>query len=60
LIWSAEINGVIAVPIMAVMMLLASREDIMGRFVIRPKLRRLGWAATGIMALTVIAMFATS
>ncbi len=60
LIWSAEINGVIAVPIMAVMMLLASREDIMGRFVIRPKLRRLGWAATGVMALTVVAMFATS
>jgi len=60
LIWSAEINGVIAVPIMAVMMLLASRADIMGRFVIRPKLRRLGWAATGVMALTVVAMFATS
>ncbi len=60
LIWSAEINGVIAVPIMAVMMLLASREDIMGRFVIRPKLRRLGWAATGIMALTIVAMFASS
>ena len=47
LVWSAEINGIIAVPIMAVMMLLASREDIMGEFVIRPRLRRLGWARDG-------------
>ncbi len=59
LLWSAEINGVIAVPIMAIMMLLASREDIMGRFVIRPKLRRLGWLATAVMAATVVAMIAT-
>jgi len=57
LLWSAEINGVIAVPIMAIMMLLASREDIMGKFVIRPKLRTLGWAATVVMAITVVAMF---
>ena len=59
LLWSAEINGVIAVPIMAIMMLLAAREDIMGRFVIRPKLRRLGWMATAVMAVTVVAMVAT-
>jgi NRAMP (natural resistance-associated macrophage protein)-like metal ion transporter len=60
LIWSAEINGIIAVPIMAVMMLLASRRDIMGDFVIRPRLRRLGWAATAVMAITVVAMIGTS
>jgi NRAMP (natural resistance-associated macrophage protein)-like metal ion transporter len=60
LVWSAEINGVIAVPIMVIMMLLASREDIMGRFVIRPRLRRLGWLATAVMAVTVGAMFATA
>jgi Mn2+/Fe2+ NRAMP family transporter len=59
LLWSAEINGVIAVPIMAIMMLLARREDIMGQFVIRPRLRRLGWAATAVMAVTVVAMVAT-
>jgi NRAMP (natural resistance-associated macrophage protein)-like metal ion transporter len=59
LIWSAEINGVIAVPIMAIMMLLAARADIMGRFVVRPKLRRLGWMATAVMAVTVVAMAAT-
>jgi NRAMP (natural resistance-associated macrophage protein)-like metal ion transporter len=60
LVWSAEINGIIAVPIMAVMMLLASRKDIMGDFVIRPRLRRLGWAATVVMAITVVAMISTS
>jgi NRAMP (natural resistance-associated macrophage protein)-like metal ion transporter len=60
LVWSAEINGIIAVPIMAVMMLLASRKDIMGDFVIRPRLRRLGWAATAVMAITVAAMISTS
>jgi NRAMP (natural resistance-associated macrophage protein)-like metal ion transporter len=59
LLWSAEINGVIAVPIMVIMMLLARRADIMGRFVIRPRLRGLGWAATVIMAVTVVAMVAT-
>jgi NRAMP (natural resistance-associated macrophage protein)-like metal ion transporter len=59
LIWSAEINGVIAVPIMVIMMLLASRADVMGRFVVRPRLRRLGWAATTVMAVTVFGMFAT-
>jgi Mn2+/Fe2+ NRAMP family transporter len=60
LIWTAEIDGVIAVPIMAVLMVLASRAGVMGQFVIRPKLRLLGWAATLIMALTVLAMFATT
>jgi NRAMP (natural resistance-associated macrophage protein)-like metal ion transporter len=60
LVWSAEINGIIAVPIMAIMMILASRADVMGTFVIRPRLRRLGWAATGVMAVTVVAMMSTS
>jgi NRAMP (natural resistance-associated macrophage protein)-like metal ion transporter len=60
LLWSAEINGIIAVPIMIIMMILASRPDVMGDFVIRPRLRRLGWIATGVMAVTVVAMMSTS
>src|SRR3984957_458910 len=60
LLWSAEINGVIAVPIMAIMMLLASREDIMGRFVVWRRLRPLGGIATEVMAITVVAMIATA
>lgn len=59
LFWSAVINGVIAVPIMAVMMLMASRADIMGRFAVTPRLKRFGWLATGVMALAVVAMLAT-
>jgi NRAMP (natural resistance-associated macrophage protein)-like metal ion transporter len=60
LLWSAEINGIIAVPIMAVMMILASRADVMGDYVTRPRLRALGWLATAVMAVTVIAMVSTS
>ncbi|APW39690.1 iron transporter [Rhodoferax koreense] len=56
LFWSAVLNGVIAVPIMVVMMLLASRSSTMGANVIGPGLRWLGWLATGAMAATVAAM----
>ena len=59
LFWSAVLNGVIAVPIMAVMMLLAGRRDTMGENVIGSRLRWLGWIATGAMAFTVAATFLT-
>jgi len=59
LFWSAVANGVIAVPIMIVMMLLAGRRDTMGEHVIGQRLRWLGWAATGAMAATVAAMLIT-
>ena len=59
LVWAAVLNGVIAVPIMAVMMLLASRKATMGGHVIGTRLTTLGWFATAAMALTVIAMFAS-
>ena len=59
LFWCAVINGVVAVPIMAVMMLMAMRADIMGPFVITRRLTVLGWLATATMAAVVLAMFAT-
>ncbi len=59
LFWSAVLNGVIAVPIMVVMMLLATRRATMGDHVIGNPLRWLGWVATAVMALVVVAMFAT-
>lgn len=59
LIFSAVVNGVIAVPIMAVMMLLARMPDVMGPFVVGGRLRALGWLSTAVMAAAVIAMFAT-
>jgi Mn2+/Fe2+ NRAMP family transporter len=56
LLWAAMLNGIIAVPIMAVMMRMAVRPDIMGTFTITPKLERLGWFATTVMAIAVVAM----
>ena len=56
LVWSAMLNGVVAVPIMAVMMRMAVRPEIMGTFTITPKLQRLGWFATAVMATAVMAM----
>lgn len=58
LYWSAVVNGVIAVPVMAVMMLVAARTDIMGAFAVRGPLRVLGWIATACMLLAVLAMSA--
>lgn len=57
LFWSAVINGVTAVPIMAAMMLLASRRDEMGVFVATRSQLVLGWAATLVMACAAAAMF---
>jgi NRAMP (natural resistance-associated macrophage protein)-like metal ion transporter len=60
LFWSAVLNGVAAVPIMAAMMLLASRREIMGRFAERPLLMTFGWGATAVMACASLAMLVTS
>jgi Mn2+/Fe2+ NRAMP family transporter len=59
LFWSAVINGIIAVPIMVVMMMLGTDRRVLGEFVIRTRLRRLGWLATVVMALAVLAMLVT-
>ena len=59
LFWSAVINGVVAVPVMVMMMLLASRKVVMGQFTLPWPLRAVGWLATAVMALAAIGMFAT-
>jgi Mn2+/Fe2+ NRAMP family transporter len=58
LYWSAVINGVVATPVMAIMMWMAAAPKVMGAFVIGGWIKGLGWAATGIMGLSVIAMLA--
>ena len=60
LFWSAVINGVIAVPIMIVMMLIATRAEVMGQFVIKRRLKFLGWLAVAAMSLVVVTMLATA
>lgn len=57
LYWSAVINGVISVPIMAAMMIVASSRRRMGDFTATRRQKILGWAATVIMATAVTAMF---
>jgi NRAMP (natural resistance-associated macrophage protein)-like metal ion transporter len=60
LFWSAVVNGVVAVPIMAMLMLLASRRSVMGQFRLNPVLKTIGWMATGVMALAAVGLFVTS
>jgi Mn2+/Fe2+ NRAMP family transporter len=60
LFWSAVINGVIAVPIMAIMMAMAAKPEIMGKFIVTSRLQILGWLATAVMALAVIMMAVAS
>jgi Mn2+/Fe2+ NRAMP family transporter len=56
LVWTAVINGAVAVPIMAMMMLIVTNRSAMGRFQARPSLAWAGWGATVLMGVTVIAL----
>jgi NRAMP (natural resistance-associated macrophage protein)-like metal ion transporter len=56
LYWSAVLNGVVAVPVMMVMMHLSMRTGVMSSFTLPMPLRVLGWLATATMAITVVAM----
>jgi len=56
LYWSAVINGVLAVPVMVLLMIMARRKDVMGRFVVGGPLYWLGWLSTAAMLLSVLAM----
>jgi Mn2+/Fe2+ NRAMP family transporter len=58
--WSAVINGIVAVPVMAVMMWLAAAPNVMGDFVVTGWARILGWIATGVMLVAVVAMVTMS
>jgi len=58
LYWSAVINGLVAPPVMIVMMLMTANRRVMGQFVIRGWLRYLGWIATVAMIFCVAAMVA--
>ncbi len=49
LFWSAVINGLVAVPLMVVIILLVSRPAVMGDFAAPRSIVLLGWIATAIM-----------
>jgi Mn2+/Fe2+ NRAMP family transporter len=59
LVLSAQINGVIAVPIMTVMMMLAHNRKIMGKYTLTTRHTLIGWFGVAIMLVAVVAMFAT-
>ena len=50
------INGVVAVPVMVVLMLLGVRKDVMGSLLLPLPLRILGWLATVVMAAAAVVM----
>jgi NRAMP (natural resistance-associated macrophage protein)-like metal ion transporter len=56
LFWSAVINGVVAVPIMAVMMIVVTRKSAMGKYTASLPLQFFGWTATAVMAAAAVAM----
>ncbi|MBK7314486.1 NRAMP family divalent metal transporter [Candidatus Aalborgicola defluviihabitans] len=60
LVWSAIVNGVISVPIMAVLMWIGQSERLMGQYTITRRHRFFGWAATAVMAVAVVVMLGTS
>jgi NRAMP (natural resistance-associated macrophage protein)-like metal ion transporter len=59
LFWSAVINGVVAVPVMVITMILASSPKVMGQFALPSGLRVAGWVATAVMAIVCAGLFAT-
>lgn len=60
LVAAAVINGIVSVPVMAVMMLVSTRKSVMGVFTLNRPLIWTGWIATAVMAAAVVAMGATS
>jgi len=58
LFWTAVINGVVAVPLLVVIMLMASRRQVMRQFVIPRSLKWGGWFTAAFMTASAAAMFA--
>jgi NRAMP (natural resistance-associated macrophage protein)-like metal ion transporter len=59
LFWAAVINGVVAAPLMAVIMIMAMAPKVMGQFTLPAALCAMGWLCTAVMAAAVGIMFAT-
>jgi Mn2+/Fe2+ NRAMP family transporter len=57
LFWSAVINGIVAVPLIAVIILLVSKRSVMGAFTASRPIVILGWLATAVMGAAAVWMF---
>jgi NRAMP (natural resistance-associated macrophage protein)-like metal ion transporter len=60
LFWSAVINGLLAPPLILLVILLTSSHKVMGNRVNPPLLRYLGWATFGVMTAAAVGMIITS
>ncbi|MEO6340472.1 MAG: divalent metal cation transporter [Caulobacteraceae bacterium] len=60
LYWAAVVNGVLAAPLMAAMMLIVRNPRAMGRLTLSRRATVLGWVATGVMAIATIVFFVTA
>jgi Mn2+/Fe2+ NRAMP family transporter len=56
LFWSAVINGIVAVPLMIVIIVLVSKKSVMGAFTAERSVIVLGWIATAIMGAAAVRM----
>ena len=59
LFWSAVINGLLAPPLILLVILLTSSKKVMGKDVNSPLLRYLGWTTFGVMTAAAIGMMVT-
>jgi NRAMP (natural resistance-associated macrophage protein)-like metal ion transporter len=59
LFWSAVVNGVLAAPLIVLVVLLTSDHAVMGQRVNPPLLRWLGWATAVVMTAATVGMVAT-
>lgn len=60
LYWSAVVNGVLAAPVMVILMVLVRRPKVMGELVVTGPLYWFGWASTAAMAVCIVRMVATT
>lgn len=60
LFWSAVLNGVLAPPLVILIVLLTSNADVMGKHQNGPLLRWLGWTCAAVMLFATIVMFVTA
>jgi NRAMP (natural resistance-associated macrophage protein)-like metal ion transporter len=59
LVWAAVLNGIVAAPLMVIIMLMASNGKVMGKFELPRYLLRIGWLAAAVMACVCVGVFAT-
>ena len=52
-------NGVLAAPLMVIMLLIGSNPRIMKKLTLPPMLKTIGWIATAVMAAAAVGLFVT-